>query len=168
MGVSTHWHPSGRTAACCAHHTTNSNRKRFLEKKEAGVEMKGGGERSPNHASFLRSAHAYIVHPVSQMHIKSVCTSAVCTPCLQMCKMARTCAPLHSICYKMARTCAPFTGSYHPWHAYSTPLEGENSTGKMVRTSLKTTPNPGRHHHGYPENAGHGILGTKMSPDQQR
>ena len=57
-----------------------------------GVEMKGGGERSPNHATFLKSAPAYVVYPVSQMHVKSVCTSAVCTPCPQVCTDARTCA----------------------------------------------------------------------------
>ena len=29
------------------------------KRRKQGVEMKGGGERSPNHASFLKSAPAY-------------------------------------------------------------------------------------------------------------
>ena len=60
-------------------------------RRKQGVEMKGGGERFPNHASVLKSAPEYLVYPVPHMHVKSVCTSALCTPCPQVRTDARTC-----------------------------------------------------------------------------
>ena len=137
------------------------------KRRKQGVEMKGGGERSPKHASFLKSARAYVVYPVRQMHVKSVCTSAVCTQCLHVCTDARTCARCtlsvtqwRALARLLQAATTPGMHIPHPWRV-------KNNRGKMVCTSLKTTPNTGRHHHGYPENAGHGILGMKMCPDQQ-
>ena len=89
--------------------------------------MKGGGERSPNHASFLKSAPAYVVYPVRQMHVKSVCTSAVCTQCLQVCTDARTCARCtlsvtqwRALARLLQAATTPGIDTAHPWRVGTT------------------------------------------------
>ena len=97
------------------------------KRRKQGVEMTGGGEKSPNHATFLKSAPAYIVYPVSQMHVKSVCTSALCTPCPQVRTDARTCAR-RTLCVTQWRALArlpqavttPGIDTPHPWRVRTT------------------------------------------------
>ena len=103
--------------------TENVSRKR----RKQGVEMKGGGERSPNHARFLRSAPTYVVYPVSQMHVKSVCTSTVCTQCPQVCTDARTCARCtlsvtqwRALARLLQAATTPVIDTPHPWRVRTT------------------------------------------------